>query len=70
MTDVAVIPAHGKLMIGTGEREFHFYELITFEFYCLIIGLEAVPLTIDVCPTEDDQCLIVFGDDQVLSCLS
>ena len=62
---MAVLPAHGKLLIGTGEREFQFYELITFEFYCLVNGLEAVPLILDVCIMEDDKCLIVYGDDQV-----
>ncbi|XP_076818537.1 cilia- and flagella-associated protein 337-like isoform X2 [Clavelina lepadiformis] len=64
VTDVALIPAHGKILVGTGERELHFYELITFEFYCQVIGLDAVPLRIDVCPTEADRCLIVYGDDQ------
>lgn len=65
VTDVAVLPSHGKILVATGGKEIHFYELLTFEFYCVIVGLESVPLMMDVVTLDDDQSYITFGDNQV-----
>nr|XP_018672828.1 WD repeat-containing protein on Y chromosome-like [Ciona intestinalis] len=65
VTDVAVLPNNGKLLVGTGERDLHFYEIMTFEFYCQVIGLDAVPLRINFSQISEEEALIVYGDDQV-----
>ncbi|XP_019353834.1 WD repeat-containing protein 64 [Alligator mississippiensis] len=62
--DFAVMSQYNKLILGTGDHEIQFYELSNFEPYCQISSLEAIPLRLDYCYTDTDECMILYGDDQ------
>ncbi|XP_032899089.1 uncharacterized protein LOC116984909 [Amblyraja radiata] len=64
ITDFTLINQYNKLMIGTCDREIRIYELSNFEPYCQIIGLDSMPLRLDYSPTGEDQCIILYGDEQ------
>ncbi|XP_032651865.1 cilia- and flagella-associated protein 337-like isoform X1 [Chelonoidis abingdonii] len=63
-TDFTVMTHYNKLILGTGDREIQLYEMSNFEPYCQISGLEAIPLKLDYCCTDPDECMILYGDDQ------
>ena len=65
VTDAVVVPGQGKILVGSGERKLHFYDIISFEFLTQIIGFEAVPLQIHITLTDEGNTIVVFGDDQV-----
>nr|XP_033806006.1 WD repeat-containing protein on Y chromosome-like [Geotrypetes seraphini] len=67
VTDFTIMTEYNKLVLGTGDREIQLYELSNFEPYCQISGLERMLLKIDYCSTAPDECLILYGDDQVNS---
>ncbi|XP_024067218.1 WD repeat-containing protein 64-like [Terrapene carolina triunguis] len=58
------MPQYNKLIIGTCDREIRLYELSNFEPYCQIIGLETMPLHLDYSVREEDECIILYGDEQ------
>lgn len=60
-----MISSHNKIVVATGDREIHFYELLTFEFYCQITGLSTTPLHLDIQQIDSDKCILMYGDDQV-----
>ncbi|XP_078512126.1 cilia- and flagella-associated protein 337-like [Lissotriton helveticus] len=64
VTDFSVMTQYNKLMLATGDREIQLYELSNLEPYCQISGLETVPLKLDYCSTDPDECIILYGDDQ------
>ncbi|XP_013918661.1 PREDICTED: WD repeat-containing protein on Y chromosome-like isoform X2 [Thamnophis sirtalis] len=64
LMDFTVMTPYNKLILGTGDRELQFYESSNFEPYLQISGLEAVPLNLDYCYTDHDECMILYGDDQ------
>nr|XP_008165804.1 uncharacterized protein LOC122172093 isoform X2 [Chrysemys picta bellii] len=63
-TDFTVMTHYNKLILGTGDREIQLYEMSNFEPYCQISGLEVIPLKLDYCCTDPDECMILYGDDQ------
>ncbi|XP_075448271.1 cilia- and flagella-associated protein 337-like isoform X2 [Ascaphus truei] len=64
VTDFTIMTQYNKLILGTGDREIQLYELSNLEPYCQISGLETVPLKLDYCGTDTDECMILYGDDQ------
>ncbi|XP_060091034.1 WD repeat-containing protein on Y chromosome-like [Heteronotia binoei] len=64
LMDFAIMTPYNKLILGTGDRELQFYEISNFEPYLQISGLEAIPLNVDYCYTNPDECMILYGDDQ------
>ncbi|XP_076070807.1 cilia- and flagella-associated protein 337-like isoform X4 [Mytilus galloprovincialis] len=64
ITDFAIMPEYNKFIVGTGDREIQFFELSSFDPYCQVSSLESVPLQLDYCATNTDECIIVFGDSQ------
>ncbi|KAG8136820.1 hypothetical protein E2320_005385, partial [Naja naja] len=64
LMDFTVMTPYNKLILGTGDRELQFYESSNFEPYLQISGLEAIPLNLDYCYTDHDECMILYGDDQ------
>nr|XP_025044795.1 WD repeat-containing protein 64-like [Pelodiscus sinensis] len=62
--DSTLMPQYNKLIIGTCDREIRLYELSNFEPYCQIIGLETMPLHLDYSVREEDECIILYGDEQ------
>ncbi|ELW48349.1 hypothetical protein TREES_T100014361 [Tupaia chinensis] len=66
VTDMVSMPQYNKLIVATGNREIQLYELSNLEPYCQIGGLEAVPLKLDYCSVDPDNCLILYGDDQLI----
>ncbi|XP_063160519.1 WD repeat-containing protein on Y chromosome-like [Candoia aspera] len=65
LMDFTVMTPYNKLILGTGDRELQFYESSNFEPYLQISGLEAIPLNVDYCYTNHDECMILYGDDQL-----
>ncbi|XP_072849857.2 cilia- and flagella-associated protein 337 [Pogona vitticeps] len=65
LMDVTVMTPYNKLIIGTGDRELQLYENSNFEPYLQISGLEAIPLNVDYCYTDHDECMILYGDDEL-----
>ncbi|XP_059499866.1 WD repeat-containing protein 64-like isoform X2 [Stegostoma tigrinum] len=64
IADFILINQYNKFLIGTCDREIRMYELSNFEPYCQIIGLQSVPLRLDYSSTGNNECVIVYGDDQ------
>lgn len=64
VTDVAVLPIHNKVVVGTGDRDIYFYDLSTLELCCRLTGFDSIPLCMDVCEIEQDFIMISYGDDQ------
>ncbi|XP_063285525.1 WD repeat-containing protein 49-like [Pelobates fuscus] len=64
VTDFTVMLQYNKLVLGTGDREIQLYELSNLEPYCQVTGLETMPLRLDYCGTDTDECMILYGDDQ------
>ncbi|XP_039608843.1 uncharacterized protein LOC120528773 [Polypterus senegalus] len=64
IADATFMPQFNKLVIGTCDREIRFYEMANFEPYFQITGLESMPLQIDYSHTGEDECLILYGDNQ------
>ncbi|XP_039395516.1 WD repeat-containing protein 64-like isoform X13 [Mauremys reevesii] len=64
ISDSTLMPQYNKLIIGTCDREIRLYELSNFEPYCQIIGLETMPLHLDYSVREEDECIILYGDEQ------
>ncbi|XP_053313760.1 WD repeat-containing protein 64-like [Spea bombifrons] len=64
VTDFTIMTQYNKLVLGTGDREIQLYELSNLEPYCQITGLETLPLKLDYCGTDTDECMIFYGDDQ------
>ncbi|XP_069487207.1 cilia- and flagella-associated protein 337-like isoform X2 [Ambystoma mexicanum] len=64
ITDSALMPHYNKLILGTCDREIRLYELSNFEPYCQIIGFETMPLRLDYSVRGDEECIILFGDEQ------
>ncbi|XP_069496353.1 cilia- and flagella-associated protein 337-like isoform X2 [Ambystoma mexicanum] len=64
VTDFTIMTQYNKLMLATGDREIQLYELSNLEPYCQISCLETVPLRLDCCSTDLDECIILYGDDQ------
>ncbi|KAM7167731.1 cilia- and flagella-associated protein 337-like [Macrochelys suwanniensis] len=64
ISDSTLMPQYNKLIIGTCDREIRLYELSNFEPYCQIIGLETMPLRLDYSVREEDECIILYGDEQ------
>ncbi|XP_039601667.1 WD repeat-containing protein on Y chromosome [Polypterus senegalus] len=64
VTDFTTMSQYNKLILGTGDREIQLYELSSLEPYCQVSGLETVPLRLDYCGTDIDECIILYGDDQ------
>ncbi|CAI5773096.1 repeat-containing on Y chromosome-like isoform X1 [Podarcis lilfordi] len=64
LMDFTVMTPYNKLILGTGDRELQLYESSNFEPYFQISGLEAIPLNVDYCYTDRDECMILYGDDQ------
>ncbi|XP_077197934.1 cilia- and flagella-associated protein 337-like isoform X2 [Paroedura picta] len=64
LMDFAIMTPYNKLILGTGDRELQLYEISNFEPYLQINGLEAIPLHVDYCYTNPDECMILYGDDQ------
>nr|XP_020644216.1 WD repeat-containing protein on Y chromosome-like [Pogona vitticeps] len=64
LMDVTVMTPYNKLIIGTGDRELQLYENSNFEPYLQISGLEAIPLNVEYCYTDHDECMILYGDDE------
>ncbi|KAG2465439.1 WDR49 protein, partial [Polypterus senegalus] len=65
IADATFMPQFNKLVIGTCDREIRFYEMANFEPYFQITGLESMPLQIDYSHTGEDECLILYGDNQM-----
>ncbi|KAG2456686.1 B3GLT glucosyltransferase, partial [Polypterus senegalus] len=65
VTDFTTMSQYNKLILGTGDREIQLYELSSLEPYCQVSGLETVPLRLDYCGTDIDECIILYGDDQI-----
>ncbi|XP_007889514.1 WD repeat-containing protein on Y chromosome [Callorhinchus milii] len=64
ITGFTLMPQYNKFILSTGDREIQIYELSTFAPYCQINGLEIAPLQLDYCCTGEDDCMILYGDDQ------
>ncbi|XP_063807759.1 WD repeat-containing protein on Y chromosome-like isoform X2 [Pseudophryne corroboree] len=64
VTDFTILTQYNKLVLATGDREIQLYELSNLEPYCQITGLESTPLKLDYCVTDNDECLILYGDDK------
>uniref|UniRef100_UPI00398F589E uncharacterized protein n=1 Tax=Pristiophorus japonicus TaxID=55135 RepID=UPI00398F589E len=64
ITDFTIMSQYNKFILSTGDREIQIYEMSTFEPYCQITGLETGPLQLDYCSTGEDDCMILYGDDQ------
>ncbi|KAM4796091.1 cilia- and flagella-associated protein 337-like [Rhinophrynus dorsalis] len=64
VTDFTIMMQYNKLVLGTGDREIQLYELSNLEPYCQVTGLETMPLKLDYCGTDSDECMILYGDDQ------
>ncbi|CAG2192110.1 unnamed protein product [Mytilus edulis] len=64
ITDFVIMPEYNKFIVGTGDREIQFFELSSFDPYCQVSSLKSVPLQLDYCATNTDECIIVFGDSQ------
>ncbi|XP_078077577.1 cilia- and flagella-associated protein 337 [Mustelus asterias] len=64
ITDFTIMSQYNKFILTTGDREIQIYELSTLEPYCQIAGLETGPLQLDYCSTGEDDCMILYGDDQ------
>ncbi|XP_067889622.1 cilia- and flagella-associated protein 337 isoform X1 [Heterodontus francisci] len=64
ITDFTIMSQYNKFILSTGDREIQIYELSTFQPYCQITGLETEPLQLDYCSTGEDDCMILYGDDQ------
>ncbi|XP_078402252.1 cilia- and flagella-associated protein 337 [Cetorhinus maximus] len=64
ITDFTIMSQYNKFILSTGDREIQIYELSTLEPYCQITGLETGPLQLDYCSTGEDDCMILYGDDQ------
>lgn len=64
VTDFTIMVQYNKLVLATGDREIQLYELSNLEPYCQITGLETLPLKIDYCATDTDECMILYGDDK------
>ncbi|KAM8975945.1 cilia- and flagella-associated protein 337-like [Pelodytes ibericus] len=64
VTDFTIMMQYNKLILGTGDREIQLYELSNLEPYCQVTGLETMPLKLDYCGTDTDECMIFYGDDQ------
>ncbi|XP_053167292.1 uncharacterized protein LOC128351619 isoform X3 [Hemicordylus capensis] len=65
LMNFTIMAPYNKLILGTGDRELQLYEISNFEPYLQITGLEAIPLNVDYCYTDHDECIILYGDDQV-----
>ncbi|XP_066478628.1 cilia- and flagella-associated protein 337-like [Tiliqua scincoides] len=65
LMDFTIMTPYNKLILGTGDRELQLYEITNFEPYLQITGLEAIPLNMDYCSTDHDECMILYGDDQL-----
>ncbi|XP_050802258.1 WD repeat-containing protein 49-like isoform X10 [Gopherus flavomarginatus] len=64
ISDSTLMSQYNKLIIGTCDREIRLYELSNFEPYCQITGLETMPLHLDYSVREEDECIILYGDEQ------
>ncbi|XP_030419988.1 WD repeat-containing protein 64-like isoform X2 [Gopherus evgoodei] len=64
ISDATLMSRYNKLIIGTCDREIRLYELSNFEPYCQITGLETMPLHLDYSVREEDECIILYGDEQ------
>ncbi|XP_075053776.1 cilia- and flagella-associated protein 337-like [Mixophyes fleayi] len=64
VTDFTIMMQYNKLVLATGDREIQLYELSNLEPYCQITGLETMPLKLDYCVTDSDECMILYGDDK------
>ncbi|XP_054830137.1 WD repeat-containing protein on Y chromosome-like [Eublepharis macularius] len=64
LMDFAIMTPYNKLILATGDRELQLFEISNFEPYLQISGLEAIPLNLDYCCTDPDECMILYGDDQ------
>ncbi|XP_073518596.1 cilia- and flagella-associated protein 337-like isoform X2 [Phyllobates terribilis] len=64
VTDFTIMTQYNKLVLATGDREIQLYELSNLEPYCQITGLETMPLKLDYCGTDSDECMILYGDDK------
>nr|XP_039255477.1 uncharacterized protein LOC120332325 [Styela clava] len=64
VTDISVLASQNKIIIGTGDRDIHFYELSTLDLCCRVTGFDSIPLCMDVCGIDQDECIITYGDDQ------
>ncbi|XP_053167291.1 uncharacterized protein LOC128351619 isoform X2 [Hemicordylus capensis] len=64
LMNFTIMAPYNKLILGTGDRELQLYEISNFEPYLQITGLEAIPLNVDYCYTDHDECIILYGDDQ------
>ncbi|XP_068123133.1 cilia- and flagella-associated protein 337-like [Hyperolius riggenbachi] len=64
VTDFTIMVQYNKLVLATGDREIQLYELSNLEPYCQITGLETMPLKLDYCATDTDECMILYGDDK------
>ncbi|XP_038674997.1 WD repeat-containing protein on Y chromosome isoform X2 [Scyliorhinus canicula] len=64
ITNFTIMSQYNKFILSTGDREIQIYELSTLEPYCQITGLESGPLQLDYCSTGEDDCMILYGDDQ------
>ncbi|KAJ6662359.1 hypothetical protein lerEdw1_012523 [Lerista edwardsae] len=65
LMDFTVMTPYNKLILATGDRELQLYETANFEPYLQISGLEDIPLNMDYCSTDHDECIILYGDDQL-----
>ncbi|XP_072269461.1 cilia- and flagella-associated protein 337-like [Pyxicephalus adspersus] len=64
VTDFTIMVQYNKLVLATGDREIQLYELSNLEPYCQITRLETMPLKLDYCATDADECMILYGDDK------
>ncbi|XP_066576271.1 cilia- and flagella-associated protein 337-like [Amia ocellicauda] len=64
IADTTLMPQYNKLVIGTCDRELRLYELSNFEPYFQITGLESLPLQLEYSYTGEDECILLYGDDQ------
>ncbi|XP_072433361.1 cilia- and flagella-associated protein 337 [Chiloscyllium punctatum] len=64
ITDFTIMSQYNKFILSTGDREIQIYELSTLEPYCQVTGLETGPLQLDYCSTGEDDCMILYGDNQ------
>ncbi|KAM9320761.1 cilia- and flagella-associated protein 337-like [Gastrophryne carolinensis] len=64
VTDFTIMVQYNKLVLATGDREIQLYELSNLEPYCQITGLETMPLKLDYCALDTDECMILYGDDK------
>ncbi|XP_056417833.1 WD repeat-containing protein on Y chromosome-like isoform X1 [Hyla sarda] len=64
VTDFTIMTQYNKLVLATGDREIQLYELSNLEPYCQITGLETMPLKVDYCATDSNECMILYGDDK------